>query len=140
VGLGTDSAASNDVMRVLAEARDAAGASLSAHDRVALATVEGARAIGLDDGTGTLGPGAPADLAAFSISDVAEADRDPAHYLVSCCAVEPAALTVVGGVVRARHGRATARDEAVDERVRALGARIRAWAAAAGWRGASAHS
>ena len=140
VGVGTDSAASNDALHILAEAREAADESLAAHDRIVLATVEGARAIGLDDGTGTLVPGAPADLAAFSIRDVDEADRDPARYLITRCGGAPAMLTVVGGVVQARNGRAAAHDDALDERVHALGERIRAWAVAAGWRGASAHS
>ena len=137
VGVGTDSAASNDLLHVLGEAGEAAGESLDARDRIALATVEGARAIGLDDGTGTLAPGAPADLAAFAIRDLGEADRDPARYLLAHCVAAPAMLTVVGGVVRARNGRAAAHDEALDERVHTLAARIRAWATAAGWRGAS---
>jgi len=38
VGLGTDSIASNDAVRLLAEARDATDPSLSAADRIALAT------------------------------------------------------------------------------------------------------
>jgi 5-methylthioadenosine/S-adenosylhomocysteine deaminase len=138
VGLGTDSAASNDTLSILAEAGAAADPELTAAERVELATAGGARVLGLEDTAGTLVAGAPADLAAFVIHDVERADRDPPAYVIDRCADERAMLVVVSGVTRVRNGRATNRDDALDERMRAHMARVNAWAAASGWRAARA--
>lgn len=136
VGLGTDSAASNDEFRLLGEARAATDDGLSPSDRIALATTGGAQALGIGNGLGTLSPGAPADLAAFAIDDTTEADRDPAAYLVEHRSNTAAALVVVAGTVRVRNGRALARDDATNDRVRVVRHRAEQWAAAAGWRAA----
>ncbi len=90
VALGTDGAASNDSLDILAEARLAAllacgttgdARALSANDSLGMATLAGARALGLGDVTGSLVPGKWADIACLAlhgpaiepVSDVAEA-------------------------------------------------------------------
>jgi cytosine/adenosine deaminase-related metal-dependent hydrolase len=127
VGLGTDSVANNDTVRVLEDARDAADSTLSAAERIGLVTAGGARALALDDTVGTLEAGKRADLAAFAVADVAECDRDPARFLLDHCATQPSLITVVDGVVRAKRGRAVAYDAALDARMTAHRARVRAW-------------
>jgi len=81
VGLGSDSIASNNRMDMLEEARIAAlmqRSRLRRHDAIPaqlaleLATIRGARALGIDDRVGSLERGKAADLAAFSL-DVAPA-------------------------------------------------------------------
>jgi 5-methylthioadenosine/S-adenosylhomocysteine deaminase len=77
VALGTDGAASNNRLDVLAEMRLAAllakGAGgdptvLPAHAVLEMATVRGARALGLEDRIGTLAPGKFADMVAVNLS------------------------------------------------------------------------
>lgn len=79
VGLGTDSAASNNRLDIFSEARLAAllakGASgdataLDAHRTLAMATLHGARALGLDDRIGSLSPGKAADIVAIDLSSI----------------------------------------------------------------------
>jgi len=90
VALGTDGAASNDSLDILAEARLAAllacgttgnGHAVSAHEALEMATLSGARALGLADVTGSLVPGKWADVACIAlhgpaidpVADVAQA-------------------------------------------------------------------
>ncbi|MHB8691470.1 MAG: amidohydrolase family protein [Solirubrobacteraceae bacterium] len=75
VGLGTDGAASNDSHDMLGVIKCApllqkchhlAPAVLTARDSLAMATIEGARALRIDDVVGSLEPGKHADLVRFS--------------------------------------------------------------------------
>ena len=78
VGLGTDGAASNNRLDILE--RDAHGgaarqgrqrrrrASLGAHEALRMATLDGARALGLEARIGSIVPGKRADLAAVELS------------------------------------------------------------------------
>jgi 5-methylthioadenosine/S-adenosylhomocysteine deaminase len=79
VGIGTDGAASNNRLDMFQEMRTAAllakavaGAAdaMPAHDALAAATLNGARALGLDSEIGSLRPGKSADLCAVSFADV----------------------------------------------------------------------
>jgi len=133
IGVGTDSIAGNDRVRVLAEGAAAADETLTAADRLDLVTAHGARSLGLVGGV--LAPGHDADLAAFSVADGERCDADPVRYLLSHCSAEPSLMTMVAGVVRARGGRATELEPRLADAVQAHGARVRAWAAH--WRGES---
>jgi len=137
VGLGSDSVASNNRMSILEEARLAAlfqGARLTRIDAVragealALATIGGARAIGLDDRVGTLEVGKEADLAAFDLRCARAAPlHDPetaaVHALSGCDAI----FVAVRGRTLVERGRLVGEDAAVQERVQDSADRLAAW-------------
>lgn len=95
VALGTDGAASNNNLDMLKElqlaallAKGVAGSAtaLPAHQALAMATLYGARALGLDDRIGSLKPGKAADLIAIDLSAVAtEPVYDPTSQIVYAC-------------------------------------------------------
>jgi len=148
VGLGSDSVASNDQMDLLAEARlavllqNAVGRRpdiLDATRALELATVGGARALGLADRIGTLDVGKDADLAAFPLDrppDVARggAGRDPVAALLYALPGTAARFVTVAGEVRVRDGRlvtpASAAWAGAGDRVRASTEALAAWRAA----------
>lgn len=77
VALGTDGAASNNRLDLLNEARTAAllakgstgdPTAVDAHQALAMATLHGARALGLDGRIGSLVPGKAADIVAVDLS------------------------------------------------------------------------
>lgn len=79
VALGTDGAASNNDLDMFAEMQTAAllakavsgdAGALSAHQALCMATINGARAMGLDDQIGTLEPGKQADICAVNLDTV----------------------------------------------------------------------
>ena len=92
IGLGTDGAASNNRLDLLAEMRIAAllakGASgdataLPAHQALAMATLNGAKALGLEQEIGSLKPGKAADIVAIDLSALETAPLyDVASHLV----------------------------------------------------------
>ncbi len=76
VALGTDGAASNDSLDILGEARLAAllaagttgdAAALTPQQALQMATLDGARALGLDEETGSISPGKWADLVSLRL-------------------------------------------------------------------------
>ena len=76
VGLGTDGAASNNVLEMpgemrtaalLAKARTGDASAVPAAAALRMATIEGARALGLDDCIGSIEPGKWADLACIDL-------------------------------------------------------------------------
>src|SRR6185437_2172260 len=92
VGLGTDGAASNNRLDVLTEMRNAAllakatsgdAALLGALEALEMATLTGARALGLDDRIGSIVPGKSADLAALELASIETVPCfDPASHVV----------------------------------------------------------
>lgn len=83
VALGTDSRASNPDLRLLDEARLVAAkhTGLSAQRIVELATLAGARALGMANRLGSLAPGKQADIIAIPCSSMPE---DPYDTILSC--------------------------------------------------------
>ncbi|HSE52434.1 MAG TPA: amidohydrolase family protein [Gemmatimonadales bacterium] len=100
VGLGTDSVASVGRLDCFAEARAARElGGLSAEAAVALATLEGARALGLGQETGSLTPGKWGDVVAVAAGNrEAAPDRSPADEVLQA-GPEGVRLTVLGGRV-----------------------------------------
>jgi 5-methylthioadenosine/S-adenosylhomocysteine deaminase len=114
IGLGTDSPASTpsfdlfEELRtavVLARARERRADALTADDALRLATIGGARALGLDDGIGTLTPGKQADLTVVSL---AGSPYDPVEDPIAAVVFggSPARVleTIVDGTTRYRQG------------------------------------
>ena len=118
IALGTDSPASAltldmwDEMRaaiLLARAGAARPDVLTAGDVLRMATSEGAAALGLPDGLGTLRPGAPADLIVVDLNGSPFLPRDdPEAPVVFGGSPERVALTMVAGRIRFRAGGAAA--------------------------------
>lgn len=98
VGLGTDGAASNNRLDVWTELRTAAllakGAtgnprSIDAATALRMATLDGARALGLEARIGSIVPGKSADLAAVELSSLETLPCfDPLSHLVYCAGRE----------------------------------------------------
>ncbi|MBB3103602.1 TRZ/ATZ family hydrolase [Azomonas macrocytogenes] len=95
VAIGTDGAASNNDLDLLGETRTAAllakavagsATALDAHRALRMATLNGARALGLDDCIGSLEVGKSADLAAFDLSGLGQQPvYDPVSQLIYAC-------------------------------------------------------
>jgi len=98
VALGTDGAASNNRLDVLDEMRlasllakvtSADAASLPAATALRMATLNGARALGLDERIGSLVPGKDADVTAIRLADVETLPLyDPVSQLVNAAGRE----------------------------------------------------
>ncbi|GAA5525360.1 5-methylthioadenosine/S-adenosylhomocysteine deaminase [Microbulbifer aestuariivivens] len=89
VALGTDGAASNNGLDMFTEANTAAllakavsgrADALPAQQALAMATIHGARALGIEDRTGSLEPGKQADLTALNL---ARLEQQPLHDPIS---------------------------------------------------------
>ena len=89
VALGTDGAASNNDLDMFAEMRTAAllakavaqdASALPATRALRMATLSGARALGLEDETGSLLPGKAADIAAVRLDNI---ESQPLYHPVS---------------------------------------------------------
>jgi cytosine/adenosine deaminase-related metal-dependent hydrolase len=108
VGLGTDSVASVGSLDLLAEARAArALAGLGAEESLAMATIEGARALGLETRIGTLTPGKWGDVIAISLREGAPGSESETAECVLASRPADTLLTVLGGrVVHRRDGAA----------------------------------
>lgn len=114
VGLGTDGAASNNRLDMFAEMRLAAllakGVSedptiLPAHQALEMATINAAKALGLEDKIGSIEVGKQADLAAVKLSDFNTSPcYDPISHLVYSCGREHVTHTWVAGELRYSNG------------------------------------
>ena len=89
VAIGTDGAASNNDLNLLSELKTAAllgkavaddAAALNAHQALRMATINGARALGMDDRIGSLEAGKAADITAI---DLGELEAQPLYNPVS---------------------------------------------------------
>ncbi len=107
VAIGTDGAASNNDLDLLGETRTAAllakavaqsATALDAHRALRMATLNGARALGLDEQIGTLEIGKFADIAAFDLSGLAQQPiYDPISQLVYASGRDQLRHVWVGG-------------------------------------------
>jgi 5-methylthioadenosine/S-adenosylhomocysteine deaminase len=140
VGLGSDSMASNNRMDILEEARLAllaqrmrlaSSETPSAADVLEMATLGGARAIGLERDVGTLEEGKQADLAAFAL-DPAEPTHDPVAAAVFSVTGARARFVTVAGTVLLRDGVLVAPRPRLAERMQELAGALDAWLAAGG--------
>ncbi|MEW6164962.1 MAG: TRZ/ATZ family hydrolase [Pseudomonadota bacterium] len=114
VGLGTDGAASNNRLDLLREMRHAAllakvasgdAAALPAHRLLEMATLNGARALGLGGQIGSLLPGKLADLQAIRLDDWAcQPCFDPVSHLVYVAGREAVDHVWVAGRLRIKDG------------------------------------
>jgi 5-methylthioadenosine/S-adenosylhomocysteine deaminase len=138
VGLGSDSVASNDRMDLLDESRLAAllaGARERRHDALAsdralsLATIGGAKALGLDATIGTLELGKAADIAAFHVPEFRSPLHDPVSALIFAISGQKADFVAVAGDVRVRDGRLVNADSALPGRVQACADLLQGWLA-----------
>ena len=122
LGLGTDGAASNNRLDLLTEMRLAAllakGAGddatvLPAHDVLAMATLHGARALGLENVAGSLTPGKSADMTAVNLAALELAPcYDPVSHLVYAAGREHVSHVWVAGELLLEHGHLTRIDGA----------------------------
>ena len=137
VGLGSDSVASNNRMDLLAEARAAVLAQrahssrhdvLCARDALHLATLGGARALGLDAEIGSLDVGKSADLAAFSLDSCSLPVHDPEATVIFALPGVPASLVTVAGRELVRDGRLLAMDRELPARIENTARLMREWA------------
>jgi cytosine/adenosine deaminase-related metal-dependent hydrolase len=138
VGIGSDSVASNNRMDILDEARlsvlihraatrrhDAFGA----HQALQLATIGGARALGLEARVGSLEVGKDADLAAFRTDSPRTIPiGDPYSAAIFALPGRSAELVTVKGRVLVERGSARGADKALAARVQATGAALSTWA------------
>jgi len=107
VGLGSDSVASNNVCDLLEESRFAALAArnrtgslrfIYAAEILEVATIGGAKALGLQGEIGTLEPGKQADVAVVSLADIAQRPiYDVNTALVFASNAKDVLLTMVAG-------------------------------------------
>jgi len=110
VGLGTDGAASNNRLDLFQEMRLTAllakvsaqdASCLPHHQALGMATLEGAKALGLDKNIGSLLPGKLADVIAIELDDWHyQPCFDPASHLVYVAGREAVSHVWVGGKAR----------------------------------------
>jgi 5-methylthioadenosine/S-adenosylhomocysteine deaminase len=121
VAVGTDGAASNNDLDLLGETRTAAllakavagsATALDAHRALRMATLNGARALGIDEQTGSLEIGKFADLVALDLSGLAQQPvYDPVSQLIYSTGRDAIRHVWVGGKQLLENGRLTRMDE-----------------------------
>lgn len=135
VAIGTDGAASNNDLDLLGETRTAAllakavagsATALNAHSALRMATLNGARALGLETQTGSLEPGKLADVVAFDLSGLAQQPiYDPVSQLIYASGRDCVKHVWVGGKQLLDDGRLTRMDESeLIAKAKEWGARI----------------
>lgn len=121
VGLGTDGAASNNDLDMFEAMRQAAflhkvaskdPRAMPAGDALAMATIEGARALGMADRIGSLEPGKRADVIVVGTTAPRQSPMyDPVSHLVYVTRGDDVVATVVDGRVLMRDRRVLTLDE-----------------------------
>jgi 5-methylthioadenosine/S-adenosylhomocysteine deaminase len=121
VGVGTDGAASNNRLDVFTEMRTAAllakavsgnAATITAHEALRMATLDSARALGLEREIGSIEPGKQADLAAVELSSLETLPCfDPLSHLVYAAGREHVSHVWVAGEARLHERRLVDIDE-----------------------------
>ena len=121
VGIGTDGAASNNRLDVWEEMRLAAllakgmsgrADAVPAHAALTAATLNGARALGLDGSIGSLVPGKAADIIAVDLSGTAtQPCYDPISHLVYSAGRDQVRQVWVAGEHIVKDGRSQSLDE-----------------------------
>jgi len=132
-GIGTDGAASNNrldlfeemrLAALLAKAQSGRANSVPAEAALRMATIDAARALGLDDRIGSLVPGKEADICAVQLDGVALSPvYHPLSHLVYAAARSDVSHVWVGGRLLLDEGRLTQLDET------RLAAKARMWQA-----------
>jgi 5-methylthioadenosine/S-adenosylhomocysteine deaminase len=136
-GLGTDGAASNNDLDMFESMRTASllhklhtadPRVVSARAALEMATIRGARALGLHDRIGSLEAGKRADLITVTVAGARQTPMyDPVSHLVYVARGDDVRTTVVHGKVLMRHRKVTTLNEArVLADARAWAARVRA--------------
>ena len=120
IALGTDSASSNNDLDMFAEMRSAAllakvstedATALPAYEAIRMATINGARALGIDAVTGSLEPGKAADIIALNFDTIETTPvYDPISHLVYCASREQVSDVWVAGKQRLTDGSLTSLD------------------------------
>jgi 5-methylthioadenosine/S-adenosylhomocysteine deaminase len=135
VAIGTDGAASNNDLDLLGETRTAAllakavagsATALDAHRALRMATLNGARAMGIDGHTGSLQIGKAADMVAFDLSGLAQQPvYDPVSQLIYATGRDCVTHVWVAGKPLLQDKRLTRMDEeALTRTANAWGKRI----------------
>jgi 5-methylthioadenosine/S-adenosylhomocysteine deaminase len=137
VALGTDGAASNNDLDMLGELRTAAllakgvagsASALPAYEALRMATINGAKAFGLEDEIGSLEPGKSADLVAVDLGDPhTQPVYNPVSQLVYAAGREQVRHVWIAGRQVIRDGRPTTLDaDRILDEAREWGERIAA--------------
>jgi 5-methylthioadenosine/S-adenosylhomocysteine deaminase len=137
VGLGTDGAASNNDLDMFEAMHQAAllhklqsndPRVLPAPDVIAMATREGARAVGMEREIGSLEPGKRADIIVVSMSSARQTPvYDPMSHLVYATRGDDVRTTIVNGRILMRDRKVLTLDEpAVLDEARRLAPQVRA--------------
>lgn len=121
VAIGTDGAASNNDLDLLGETRTAAllakavagqATALDAHRALRMATLNGARALGMEQETGSLELGKSADITAFDLSGLAQQPvYEPVSQLIYASGRDCVRHVWVGGKQLLEDGKLTRLDE-----------------------------
>ncbi|HDY97419.1 MAG TPA: TRZ/ATZ family hydrolase [Pseudomonas sabulinigri] len=136
VALGTDGAASNNDLDMLGEMRSAAflakltagdPTALDAHAALHMATLAGARALGLAEETGSLEVGKAADITAIDFSGLAQQPvYEPVSQLLYTCSAAQVSDVWVAGKQKLRDGKLCSLDTGpILQQASALATRIR---------------
>jgi 5-methylthioadenosine/S-adenosylhomocysteine deaminase len=137
VALGTDGAASNNDLDLLGEMRTASllakgvsqdASTLNAHQTLALATINGAKALGQEDKIGSLEIGKAADITAISIDSLEATPLfNPASYLAySQCSHQVSHVWTNGQMLLKDRQLQTIDEQALREKAQIWAKRIKA--------------